>query len=401
MEYIIPLYSSCRPNSHLYYALSAVSLASSGDRPSCRRNGSKSVSARASLVYAKALERTNRALMDPLLAKEDETLAAVLMLGFFETLTTYKCQTAWGSHNESAIALVRLRGADNIKTRAGRLPFAAVRTQTLIKCLTQSKLYHRSVNWTEPQTFRDVGASGMTELTMKLIALRSDCNRIMAAEGRRNDPANAEKVLNLLARAQAAKQAFLIWTSTQTDMWSFGPTAVIETLPPGTNLLESEVFPGRVDVYHELWIASVWNMARTTGLMFSLVTVRCAAWLNPQVDFRTLLEYIEASRFDRKIVVDMIASVPFLLGWHKRQSRKDFPVPPEELQSQIGYTLSGYACGDDCLQGRNPNTARPWEVISVCSPCSWLDAAISPPRPRVVGFMEGCGSSWIIWVFTR
>lgn len=189
----------------------------------------------------------------------------------------------------------------------------------------------------------------MVELNMKLIELRGDCNMIMTAEARRNDPANAEKVLDLYARAQGAKQAFQTWASTRTEVWTFGPTAVIEKLPSGSSLLDSEVFPGRVDVYHDLWVASVWNMARTTGLMFSSIIVRCAAWLNPQADFRALPEYTEASRFDRKIIVDMIASVPFLLGWHKRQSRKDFLVPPEELQNSLGahYTLSGYACGDD------------------------------------------------------
>lgn len=84
MEYIIPLYSSCKPNSHLHYALSAASLAAFGNRPNCRQNSPKSISAKASSLYAKALEHTNMALRNPLLVKEDETLAAVLMLGFFE-----------------------------------------------------------------------------------------------------------------------------------------------------------------------------------------------------------------------------------------------------------------------------------------------------------------------------
>lgn len=84
MEYLVPLYSQCKPNSHLYYALSAASLAAFGNRPSCKRSSSQSVSAKASLMYAKALEYTSRALKDPSSNKDDETLAAVLMLGTFE-----------------------------------------------------------------------------------------------------------------------------------------------------------------------------------------------------------------------------------------------------------------------------------------------------------------------------
>jgi len=76
---------TCKPGSHLHYALSAASLAAFGNRPSCRQSApSQSLSAKASLLYAKALESTNKALRDPLLVKKDETLAAVLMLGFFE-----------------------------------------------------------------------------------------------------------------------------------------------------------------------------------------------------------------------------------------------------------------------------------------------------------------------------
>lgn len=167
----------------------------------------------------------------------------------------------------------------------------------------------------------------------------------MTAHARVHDPSNKSKVLGLLARAKAAKQAYISWVNKrqQSELWNFGPAAFIESLPEGINLLESEVFPGRADVYHEMWVASIWNMARTAGLLYSSIIVRCAAWLSPQTDFHFLPEFAEASRFDRKIVSDMIASVPFLLGWHKRQSRKDFLVNP----NMPSYSLSGFACGDD------------------------------------------------------
>lgn len=189
---------------------------------------------------------------------------------------------------------------------------------------------------------------------MLLINLRTDCDRIMTAHSRANDPSNRSKVFELLTRAKAAKQMYLSWVKgqLQTESWNFGPTAFVEKLPEGMSLLESEVFPGRVDVYNEMWYASVWNMGRTSGLLFSTIIVRCAAWLSPETDYRTLPEYIEASRFDRKIVEDMIASIPFLLGWHKRQSRKDYLLHPDDPARLLPYSLSGFACGDD---GPAPN----------------------------------------------
>lgn len=96
--------------------------------------------------------------------KRDETLAAVLMLGFFEvrglfclinstinrflqTLTTYRSWTAWGSHNEGAVALVKLRGADNLKTKAGCQLLAAVRTQTVSTSGTAFILNLMQTSW--------------------------------------------------------------------------------------------------------------------------------------------------------------------------------------------------------------------------------------------------------------
>lgn len=219
----------------------------------------------------------------------------------------------------------------------------------LIRCATLSQRYDKSIDWGAPHTFRDDGASGTVSLNMLLIDLRTDCDRILTIHSRVNDPSNRSKVLGLLARAKAAKQAYITWANARgrAELWNFGPAAFIEKLPQGINLLESEVFPGRVDVYNEMWIAGIWNMGRTAGLLYSSIVVRCAAWLSPQTDFRLLPEFVEASRFDRKIVKDMIASVPFLLGWHKRQSRKDFLVPPEDQGRTPSYSRHGFACGDD------------------------------------------------------
>lgn len=197
------------------------------------------------------------------------------------------------------------------------------------------------------------------ELLISLIELQSDCERVITACSRVQDPSHTSQVLGLLARAKAGKEDFTTWARTRSNIstWDFGPTAFIEKLPPGTNLSESEVFPGRIDVYNELWAASIWNMGRTCGLLFSSTIVRCAAWLSPHVDFHTLKEYQEAAQSDRKLVEDMIASVPYLLGWHKRQSRKDFLVNSNKQGFSV-RTQSSFACGDD-----GPTKAEPGKAL--------------------------------------
>lgn len=80
--------------------------------------------------YTHALTGTNRALRDPEAQKTDSTLAAVLLLGLFENLTAKQLgMSAWGSHIEGAIQLVKQRGRKQLRTRTGLLLFIAVRTQ--------------------------------------------------------------------------------------------------------------------------------------------------------------------------------------------------------------------------------------------------------------------------------
>ncbi|KAL8341318.1 hypothetical protein RB598_003319 [Gaeumannomyces tritici] len=100
--------------------------------------------------------------------------------------------------------------------------------------------------------------------------------------------------------------------------------------------LRAEVFPGRVDMYPDFWIASVTNMCRTSRLIMASIIVRCAAWVCSPVDYRTTPEYATAARTSVDVITDIIASVPYHLGWHL--SRKDVIAR---------HDLSGFACGSD------------------------------------------------------
>jgi hypothetical protein len=69
------------PDSQLSIAFSAVAMASLANRPNSRGRGLMS---QAVAQYTKALKATNLALQNPAQQKSDQTLAAILMLTFFE-----------------------------------------------------------------------------------------------------------------------------------------------------------------------------------------------------------------------------------------------------------------------------------------------------------------------------
>jgi hypothetical protein len=69
------------PDSQLSIAFSAVAMASLANRPNSRGRG---LMPQAVAQYTKALKATNLALQNPAQQKSDQTLAAILMLTFFE-----------------------------------------------------------------------------------------------------------------------------------------------------------------------------------------------------------------------------------------------------------------------------------------------------------------------------
>jgi hypothetical protein len=81
-DFLGPLLRGEGPDSQLTLAFSAVSMASLANRPSSRHRADLKHNAVAQ--YTRALKATNLALQNPAMQKTDATLAAVLMLGFYE-----------------------------------------------------------------------------------------------------------------------------------------------------------------------------------------------------------------------------------------------------------------------------------------------------------------------------
>jgi len=105
--------------------------------------------------------------------------------------------------------------------------------------------------------------------------------------------------------------------------------------PDGLNYGEFEVFPGRVDVYPDYVTASAWNVGRVTRLLLASLALRLTAWIHAPVDYRLTSEYEALKLICEEIVEDIIASIPFHLGWHLK--RKD-----------TGYSgMSSFACGEE------------------------------------------------------
>ncbi|KAK3384787.1 hypothetical protein B0H63DRAFT_395492 [Podospora didyma] len=361
MDFLIPLLKTETPasnetSSHLQHAFNACALASLANKVGVNSGGGGKelkLPEKAYAEYTRALRATNAALRDPEASKTDGVLAAVLMLGMFENITAKQIgDLAWNTHIEGAIQIVKARGRKQLRTRVGLQLFIAVRTQVIIHCLSSGKPPPMGVDWWLRDAVSDTHAAECQRLNLQTCELRAEITHLMESATR--TPDNLDKMVDLMRRAQGLDHAVTEWMASVPENWHWRTKYFPE--PPGDSgskqrrgvpredyITTVEVFPGgRVDLYSDLWIASVWNLARTARLVLMSITVRCAAWICSPVDYRTTLEYATASRACVEVISDIIASVPYHLGW-------------QEWEQRMGHddlSTSEFACGqNDSIKG--------------------------------------------------
>lgn len=126
LDFVMPLMKLDGTPQHFKCAFDACALASLNNRVGSGNDFEKEALGK----YTRALSATFSALRDPEVAKQDATLASVLLLGLFENITAkHVGMLAWGSHIEGAVQLVKARGRKQLRTKVGLAMFIAVRTQ--------------------------------------------------------------------------------------------------------------------------------------------------------------------------------------------------------------------------------------------------------------------------------
>ncbi|KAK6860996.1 hypothetical protein PG995_004632 [Apiospora arundinis] len=328
MDFLVPMIKSEVSESHLQHAFNACSIALINNCSASRNRFTE----KALEEYTQALMRTNAALRDPDQQKTDSTLAAVLLLGLFENIAAKQIgMLAWGSHIEGAIHLVKQRGRKQLKTQNGLMLFIAVRTQMIIYTLTTGKAPIMGVEWWLTDAIKEKSAGECQRIMIKTGELRAEITRLMNSMIR--SPENVEVMLNMIRRCQTVDQEVVNWTRNVPEHWHWKTVAWEDNVPNG-DYSKADVYPGRVDVYRDFYIASVWNMTRTARLILASLIVRSAAWVCAPIDFRTTPEYATASRTWMDTITEIIASVPYHLGWHLNKPH-------------IAANLGQFACGEE------------------------------------------------------
>lgn len=178
--------------------------------------------------------------------------------------------------------------------------------------MSGSKVPSLGSDWWVNETAKYDADVFITRLNMRVAELRAEINDALANYPR--TPEYFQEVLNLMKRAQAMEQEYLAWESRLPAEWLPRTVAWVDQIPGG-DITKAEVCPGKVDMYGDIYIASTWNQSRVARLFISGAIVRCAAWVCSPVDYRTTPEYATAVRLCSELITEVIASIPYHLGW--------------------------------------------------------------------------------------
>jgi hypothetical protein len=334
LDFVPQLLGQDLPSKPLSHAFLACAMGALGNRVN---QGDSGLSSRALSEYTKALKAVGMALNDPVESRTDATLAAILLLGLYENITARDFGSmAWGTHTQGAIQIVKNRGKELLRTTTGMQLFIAVRVQMVVQTTSTGTAPIYGTEWWLKDAVSNKVAAENQRLNIRTAELRAEVTRMMATLSR--TPENIEVMLDMIRRAQMIDQECVNWMNSTPPHWAF-KAVTWEDNVPGGDYSRAEVYPGRVDMYPDFWISSVWNMARVSRVILASVIVRCAAWVCAPVDYRTTPEYATAARTVVESITDILASVPFHLGWH---------VKKKEVLAKVD--ISGFACGHEEVQ---------------------------------------------------
>lgn len=169
-------------------------------------------------------------------------------------------------------------------------------------------------------------------LNYHVAQLRADTERVFAQDP--NFSRMAEQIADLKARSKALEEEFSKWEASLPLAWQGKTIACLDDnlLAKGADwcdelpqifrpLGKQKPFPGKVDLYVDIWTANFRNVSRVARLLVWKTLIRCTAWLCAPEDYRITSDYMQAKETCEKMNADIIASVcNFLdLDWQRQE----------------------------------------------------------------------------------
>ncbi|KAK4187572.1 putative transcriptional regulatory protein [Podospora australis] len=355
MEYLIPLIETEPAGSPLRYAFNACAFALLGNRAKADNVDLGELSLK---EHTLALGETHKALGKGSATNANSVLAAVLLLTLYENITAIKesRMLAWQTHIDGAVHIVKSRGRDELfKTQTGRLLFTAVRQFLVSRTLSSGAPLPFGTDWWFDTEDSNTLLAVAQRFAMRYSEMRAETTRLLKNFSR--TPESDEQLRKLIKEIQGIDREIAKWLASlpeesrsRTLCWVWEEDVGLTKMG---NYAEIEVFPGRVDVYPDFVSARGINLARVARLLLAVQSIRLIACLCSPMDYRMSPDYEISKRICEGSISEIIASVPYHLGWHVKH------------QKALDPGISGFACGDDGPFKALPAYFLIWALVCV------------------------------------
>ncbi|KAN0071542.1 hypothetical protein V8E54_010138 [Elaphomyces granulatus] len=275
-------------------------------------------------LYGRAIRQLKIALDDPVQVKADQTLAAIMLMGTFETIASADADSmkSFGQHIVAAARCIELRGPFQFRNEASVKMFLQLRRLIVMTYHQfQENIPHalkQWSSWAEPIQRKDESpANRFSELNDRLAAVR--------AKIKHDSICTPSVVASLLLSMDNELES---WRSTLPPSWEYRSC---KSFNPSTNTYESHY-----DVYSDLWVASMWNNYRSVRLMI-YEHIMCTTLKYGLEEDKELLQI--ATTVLRAMADDVCRSAQFHLG---HQCQTDIEIPdeiPDDVAIPGGYLL--------------------------------------------------------------
>lgn len=180
-------------------------------------------------------------------------------------------------------------------------------------------------------TFTDKYAALCLWLTVQTTNVRSELSEFLKSAT--ITPDNWHSVEVIMGKCRHLDQGFVQWSRNLPEYYQ---RVEITWVTKNDNRDKDgiDAFPGRIDAFGDPWLACIWNMMRCSRLELAGLMARCSAFIHYPTDYRTTAEYSSISNIGTQATADLIASIPYQLGWFSKR---------RELLQPTG----SFVCGDN------------------------------------------------------
>ncbi|KAK1981148.1 hypothetical protein LZ30DRAFT_658028 [Colletotrichum cereale] len=320
----------------LSLAFKATSMASLAMRQSKGTRGPALL--RAQEHHVNALKAVGQAIADPVEVDNDQTLGAVLMLAFYETLMSKDSIKEYMNHVKGAAKIIGMRGQKCLETDEGREMFALTRNhwiliQNLFKETEMSDFLWLLHNETPQRVNRET-----VDMNLYFTRLQQSVDSLIA-QAHHPGPEAIDEMVDLLGKCRNLENEFRQLKGNLNPQWK---VEVAEWVFDRTDEeLDTEpTFEGPVYKFFNLPVAVLHIISWAFHLNLIATMMRCSSWLASagKEDLGELDDYETLVQLSTDCVNDIVSGVPYFCSWNA-----------------YGVVVSQFPCGlikpDDPLKG--------------------------------------------------